>query len=66
MGPPSLEEIEALRIEDIAEALFNAYNEESPNPWKTFDGRDVPRWNALSEQVRTKWRAAARKASELI
>lgn len=47
---------------ELAEKMFNAYNEESPNPWKTFDGRDVPRWPALGEQVQAKWRAAARVA----
>lgn len=38
---------------------FNAYNEQGPNPWKTFDGRDVPRWEQLNDQVRAKWLAAA-------
>ena len=42
-----------------AEALFNVYNEQGPNPWKTFDGRDVPRWPEISEQVRAKWSAVA-------
>jgi hypothetical protein len=39
--------------------MFNAYNEQGPNPWKTFDGRDVPRWDAINDQVRAKWNAAA-------
>lgn len=42
-----------------AERLFNAYNEQGPNPWKTFDGRDVPRWDGLNDQVRAKWVAVA-------
>jgi hypothetical protein len=42
-----------------AERMFNAYNEQGPNPWKTFDGRDVPRWNELNDQVRAKWISAA-------
>lgn len=41
------------------EQLFNIYNEQGPNPWKTFDGRDVPRWDAVSDQVRAKWNAVA-------
>ncbi len=53
------------RPEDaFAEALFTAYNDQGPNPWKTFDGRDVPRWPELSEQVVEKWRAVARRALE--
>jgi hypothetical protein len=47
---------------ELGEALFNAYNDQGPNPWKTFDGRDVPRWPDLSDQVRAKWRAVARAA----
>jgi hypothetical protein len=46
-------------MEQRAERLFNAYNEQGPNPWKTFDGRDVPRWPSLSDQVRQKWLAVA-------
>jgi hypothetical protein len=43
----------------MAEQLFNAYNEQGPNPWKTWDGKDVPRWDAINDQVRAKWRAVA-------
>lgn len=46
--------------EEAAIKAFNAYNEQGPNPWKTFDGRGVPRWEHLSDQVRAKWIAAAR------
>jgi hypothetical protein len=46
----------------LAEEMFNAYNEQGPNPWKTFDGRDVPRWDAITDQVRAKWEAAERCA----
>jgi hypothetical protein len=47
---------------ELARAMFDAYNEQGPNPWKTFDGRDVPRWDELNDQVRSKWEAAAQKA----
>lgn len=46
-----------------AKQLFEAYNEQGPNPWKTFDGRDVPRWELTSDQVRAKWEAVAREQS---
>lgn len=49
----------------LAEAMFNAYNEVG-TPWKTFDGRDVPRWDAINDAVRAKWEAAATKARELL
>lgn len=43
------------------ETAFRAYNAAGPNPWKTFDGRDVPQWHEVTEDVRTKWIAAAEK-----
>ncbi len=52
--------------EILAITLFGSYNDQGPNPWKTFDGRDVPQWGALSEQVKNKWIAAAQKARELL
>lgn len=45
------------------EAAYSRYNEQGPNPWKTYDGKDVPKWAELPEkkngdQVQAKWRAA--------
>lgn len=45
--------------ESRAVRMFNAYNGQGPNPWKTWDGKDVPRWEQLNDQVRAKWEAAA-------
>ncbi len=50
----------------LAQEMFAAYNEEGPNPWKTWDGKDVPRWDELNDQVRGKWIAAAKRAVEYI
>jgi hypothetical protein len=50
------------RTQNLARILFNAYNDQGPNPWKTFDGRDVPRWPEVNDQVRGKWMAAAAEA----
>lgn len=58
--------MQELRETVLAKKLFDAYNEEGPNPWKTFDGRDVPRWDAINDAVRAKWTAAAKKARELL
>lgn len=53
-----------MKILELAVKMFNAYNEDGLTPWKTFDGRDVPRWEALNDSVRSKWRAAKTAASE--
>jgi hypothetical protein len=50
------------KVDKLAVEMFNAYNGEGPNPWLTFDGRPVPRWEQLNDQVRAKWTAAARHA----
>lgn len=49
-------------MESRAQQMFEAYNAQGPNPWKTFDGREVPRWPELSDQVRGKWVAAAKSS----
>lgn len=50
----------------LAKKLFAAYNETGPNPWKTWDGKDVPKWDELNDQVRWKWEAVADKAFDLV
>jgi hypothetical protein len=52
--------------EFVAEQLFNAYNEHGATPWKTFDGRDVPRWEGLNDAVREKWVAVALAARPIV
>lgn len=44
---------------EIAQVVFEAYNQAGANPGKTWDGKDVPRWEDLGPEVTTKWRAAA-------
>lgn len=56
------EKLEKEWVEDVAKRIFNAYNAEGPNPWKTWDGKEVPKWEQLTDQVRGKWIAAAREA----
>ena len=41
---------------------FEAYNDAGANPSKTHDGKAVPAWDALTDDVRAKW-AAAEKAA---
>lgn len=48
-------------IERAAQAAFARYNETvlpGQTPWKTWDGKDVPRWEGLNDSVRAKWRAS--------
>lgn len=42
--------------------MFDAYNATGPNPNKTWDGKDVPTWENLNDQVRGKWTGAAVEA----
>lgn len=49
-----------LDVERIAYFAFETYNQTGETPWKTFDGRDVPRWAALNDAVRAKWVAAVK------
>jgi hypothetical protein len=50
----------------LAEALFSAYHEEGPDPWKTEDGLSVPSWGELSQRVRNKWTAVAVEAQAIL
>lgn len=48
----------------LEQALFEAYNESGPNPWKAYDGKPVPTWEQLPSlphgpQVMAKWKAVA-------
>lgn len=44
----------------IACFAFEAYNSVGEKAWMTFDGRPVPRWPALNDEVREKWTAAVK------
>ena len=62
---PAVEYREAI-VEEHAREAFGAYNAAGPNPGKTWDGRDVPPWEDCGDQVRAKWRAAARALMGLV
>lgn len=53
-------------VDGAAREAFNAYNAAGPNPGKTWDGKDVPAWQDCGDQVRAKWRAAARALMGLV
>lgn len=53
-------------VDGAAREAFAAHNAAGPNPGKTFDGRDVPPWEECGDQVRAKWRAAARALMGLV
>lgn len=39
----------------LGQIAFEAYNSAGNNPGKTWDGKDVPTWDKLSDDVRAKW-----------
>jgi hypothetical protein len=47
------------------QASFEAYNSHGANPGKTYDGKPVPTWKNLSDDVRAKWAAAELAAGRL-
>lgn len=46
-----------VRATEVARAGYEGYGEWTG--WKTFDDRDMPRWDDLPEQTRLAWVAAA-------
>lgn len=42
--------------EEVAEVAFNAYGDKAN--WKTFDGREMPKWGAVGDDVQQRWVAA--------
>jgi hypothetical protein len=48
----------------LGQVGFDAYGEAGSKPWKTFDGRDMPRWSALQGDAgvltQERWDAAAK------
>lgn len=46
----------------LARAAYEEYNRTGPNPWKTFDGRDVPAWLDLPGHIQDKWIAGIKAA----
>jgi hypothetical protein len=53
-------------LEAVAKAAYEAYNEAGVNKWKTFDGRDVPQWEALNDAVKEKWMAATKQVDRIL
>jgi hypothetical protein len=47
----------------LGQVGFEAYGEAGSQPWKTFDGRDMPRWEAMeypaAALTKARWQAAA-------
>lgn len=48
----------------LGQVGFDAYGEAGTKPWKTFDGREMPRWTALEGETgvltQERWEAAAK------
>ena len=45
--------------------LFEAYNNAGANPGKTHDGKPVPKWQNLTDDVRAKWAAVEDRAKKV-
>lgn len=56
---PALQMLYSDRPEALAEMLFKSYNDAGDHPWRTYDGKAVPRWEDLGPDVQAKWTAAA-------
>lgn len=46
-----------LRATEVARAGYEGYG--NWTDWKTFDGRDMPRWDDLPDRTRLAWVAAS-------
>lgn len=58
---PTDDETAPASLTRLARAMFDSYGEHCD--WRTFDGRSMPTWDAITPAVRSHWRAAARRAS---
>ena len=50
--------------DDLARQMFDAYNEAAGGI--TWDGKPIPPFDAVGLKVQANWRAAARKAREIL
>ena len=49
-------------LKEPGQESFETYNNAGANPGKTHDGKPVPAWHDLGENVRAKWAAAEKRA----
>lgn len=52
----------------LGHVAFDAYGNAGPNPWRTFDGREMPRWESLTTPAggitMLRWEEGVRAAIE--
>jgi hypothetical protein len=51
-------------MDDIGRIAYAAYAKHTDG--KTYDGRDMPKWEDLGERIQGAWRAAASAATQAI
>lgn len=61
-------QVAPVEMKSLGQVGFDAYGDAGAKPWKTFDGRDMPRWEALTGDTgaltRARWEASAAAITE--
>ncbi len=58
--PPALCFAPQPTLGEVAFVMYNAAHVDPDKRGKTFDGRDVPSWDNVGPEVRTRWEVSAR------
>lgn len=59
MSPDPITVAVEVSFKSVGQIAFEAYNAGGKNPGLTWDGKPVPTWEGLNDDVRAKWQAGA-------